>query len=104
MNFDFSTALVVSALISAITLALDRGNRLVPAIALVACVVEALIAFRIIHLSVSTFRVDVILPAILVVTGAICWSRSSTKSAVTAATVLTLVGAVQLLLALRVLH
>jgi len=46
----------------------------------------------------------VILPAVLVVTGGVCWSRSTAKSAITASTVIALVGLIQLLLALRVLR
>lgn len=101
---DFATALVVSALVSSIIVALNRGDRLVPAIAFVACAIEALIAFHIIQLSSAKFRIDVILPALLVITGGICWSRASTKSTITGSTVIALVGVIQLLLALRVFH
>ena len=104
MTIDFATALVVCALISAVTLTLHGGGRLVAVIALVACAIEALIAFRAIQLSSAKFRIDVILPAVLVVTGGICWSRSTTKSAITASTVIAIVGLIQLLLALRVLR
>jgi hypothetical protein len=101
---DFATALVVSALVSSIIVALNRGDRLVPAIAFVACAIEALIVFQIIQLSSAKFRIDVILPAILVITGGICWSRAATKSTITGSTVIAIVGLVQLLLALRLLH
>jgi hypothetical protein len=102
MTIDLSTALIVCALIASIVLTLDGGGRVIPAIAFVACVIEALIAFRVIQLSSAKFRIDVILPAVLAVTGGICWSRSSSKSAVTASTVIALVGLIQLLLAIRV--
>jgi hypothetical protein len=102
MTVDFGTALVVCALIASVVLALHSGARLFPAIALVACAIEALIAFRIIQLSSPRLRIDVVLPAILVVTGAICWSRSAAKSAITASTVIAVLGVVQLLLAIRV--
>lgn len=102
MTIDFATALVVCALIGAVLLVMQGGQRLVPVIALIACAIEALIAFHVIQLSSAKFRIDVILPAILVVTGGICWSRSSTKSAITGATVITLAGLIQLLHALRV--
>ena len=101
---DFATALVVCALVSSVILALSGGDRLVPAIAFVACAIEALMVFHLIQLSSAKFRIDVILPAILVITGGICWSRSSTKSTITAATVIAIVGLVQLLLALRLFH
>jgi len=102
MTIDFATALVVGALIASVMLALQGGQRLVPVIALVTCAIEALIVFRVIQLSSAKVRIDVILPAILVVTGGICWSRSSAKPGITASTVIALVGLVQLLLAIRV--
>jgi len=102
MTIDFNTALVVCALLASIALALGDGHRLVPMIALVACALEALIAFRVLQLSSAKLRIDVILPAVLVVTGGICWSRSSSKTAITASTVITIVGLIQLLYALHV--
>lgn len=104
MNIDFSTALVVCALLASVMLALGGGDRLVPALALVACALEALIVFRVIQLSSPKLRIDVILPAVLVVTGGICWSRSATKTAITASTVIAIVGLIQLLRAIQVLR
>jgi pantothenate kinase type III len=104
MTIDFGTALVVCALIASVMLVLHGGNRLVPGLAFVACAIEALIEFRVIQLSSPKLRIDVILPAVLVVTGGICWSRSTTKSAITASTVIALVGLIQLLQALHVLR
>jgi hypothetical protein len=104
MTIDFHTALVVCALIASVLLVLQGGERLIALIALVACALEALIAFRVLQLSSPRFRIDAILPAVLVVTGAICWARSAGKSAITAATVIALVGLIQLLHALHVLH
>jgi hypothetical protein len=104
MNIDFNTALVVCALIASVMLALSGGLRLIPVIALVACALEALIVFRVIQLSSPKLRIDVILPAVLVVTGGICWSRSATKSAITASTVIAIVGLIQLLRAIQVLR
>lgn len=102
MTIDFGTALIVCALIASVLLVLQGGERLVPLIALVACAIDALIVFRVIHLSSEKLRIDVILPAILVVTGGICWARSASKTAVTASTVIALVGLIQLLRALHV--
>jgi hypothetical protein len=104
LTIDFHTALVVCALIASVMLALGGGDRLFPAIALVVCAIEALSVFRVIQLSSPKLRIDVILPAVLVVTGGICWSRAATKSAITGATVITIVGLIQLLLALHVLR
>ena len=89
MTIDFGTALVVCALIASILLVLQGDARFVPLIALVACAIEALIVFRVIQLSSPKLRIDVILPAVLVVTGGIAWSRAATKSAATASTAFT---------------
>jgi hypothetical protein len=104
MTIDFGTALIVCALIAAVLLVLGGGERLVPLIALVACAIEAMILFHVIQLSSAKFRIDVILPAVLVVTGGICWSRAASKSAATASTVITWVGLIRLLQALHVLR
>jgi hypothetical protein len=101
MNLDFHTALVACALVAAVILVLRGGERLIPVIALVTCAIEALIVFHVIQLSSPRIRIDVILPAVLVVTGGIAWARSAGKSAVTASTVITLVGLIQLLLAIH---
>ena len=102
MTIDFGTALVVCALIASVMLALHGGARLIPLIALVACAIEALMVFRVIQLSSPRLRIDVILPAVLAVTGVICWSRSASKSAITASSVIAIVGVIQVLLAIRV--
>jgi len=102
MSIDFATALVVCALLASIALVVGGGNRLIPAIALIVCAIEALIAFRAIQISSSKIRIDAILPAVLAVTGAVCWSRAAAKTAVSAATVITIVGVIQLLLAIHV--
>jgi hypothetical protein len=104
MTIDFGTALIVCALVAAVTLVFQGGDRLVPAIALVVCAIEALIAFRVIHLSSAKIRIDVILPALLAATGVICWWRSAGKSAITASTAIAVIGLVQLFLVLRVFH
>ncbi|HVK75130.1 MAG TPA: hypothetical protein VM734_17495 [Kofleriaceae bacterium] len=101
MHISYSTALVAAALAGSILLVLQRGDRVFPIVAVVAAGVEALIVWRIIQLSSSTVRIDVILPALLAVAGAICWARSTDKPAVTAATVVTIVGLLQLLTALQ---
>ncbi|HZJ33898.1 MAG TPA: hypothetical protein VFD21_20145 [Vicinamibacterales bacterium] len=104
MTIDFASAVVVCALIASVMLVLQGGQRLVPMIAFVACAIEALIVFRVIQLSSAKFRIDVVLPAVLVVTGGICWSRSTAKSAITAATVIAIIGLIQLLMAIHMLR
>ena len=103
MHFNFATALVVAAFISAVIMVLNTGDKLFPLVALVATGIEMLITFRLISLSIASFKIETILAATMLVSGAICWSRASTKSSITAGTIIPLVGAVQLLWALNVL-
>ena len=102
MTIDFGTALIVCALIASVLLVLGGGERLIPLIALVACAIDALILFHVIQLSSAKLRIDVILPAVLVVTGGIAWSRAASKSAATASTVIAVVGLIRLFHALHV--
>ncbi|HEX3757279.1 MAG TPA: hypothetical protein VHW23_01175 [Kofleriaceae bacterium] len=104
MSIDFHTALAVCALVASVILVLQAGERLIPLIALVACAIEALSAFHVLQLSSPRVRIDMILPAVLVITGGIAWARSSSKPAISASTVLALVGVIQLVHALRVLN
>lgn len=104
MHVTFGTALVVAALVASAILVLPRGDRLFPALAVVAAGIEALIAFGIIVLASRSFRVDVILPALLAVAGVVSWARVTSKVHVSAATVVTVVGLIQLLLAVRLLR
>ncbi len=102
MHFGFSHSLVVVALISSLWLLLQGGDRMFPTLAAIASVVEALIAFGLLTLSVARFRVDVILPGLLVVAAAVCWTRATSKGAISAAAIATMVGAIQLAFALGV--
>jgi len=96
MHVSFPTALVVSALIASIVLVLNRGDRLWPVVACVAAGVEALMVFGLLTMSLSKFRIDVILPGVLLLAGALCWSKASSKSTITAASVVSLVAMIQL--------
>lgn len=104
MDLQLGTILIVSALIGSLVLFFERGGRVVPVIALIAAGIEALHHFDVVSLSSGKFRIDVILPALLVLAGGVCWSRTSTKSTITAATVVFAVGALQLLGALGMLR
>ena len=97
-------ALVVVALVSSGLLLAQSSERLFAGIAFVAAAVEALLAFHMMTLSLSSIRIDVILPAMLVVGGGMAWYRTTVKSHTTASTAVTLVGLLQLLEALRVLN
>jgi hypothetical protein len=103
MHIHTDTLLVVVALASSVVLLLEKSERTISLVAVIAAGVEALLAFGLMSLSLSKFRIDVILPGVLVVTGVILWMRSSPKTAVTAATLVTVVGGLQLAGALHLL-
>ncbi len=102
MHVNFGTALVGTAVVASVYLLLNKSDRMFPTLAVIASGVELLLVMGLMSLSLAKLRIDVILPALLVVSGAVCWSRVSDKGAITAATGLTLIGAIQLVLALRV--
>ena len=99
MHFGLGHSLVAIALVASIWLVLQKGDRLFPVLALVAAGIEAAIGFGVISLSIAKYRIDVILPALLVVAAVMCWTRATTKGAITAATCATFVGVVQLVVA-----
>ena len=103
MHIHTGNALIVVALVSSIVLLLEKSERTISLIAVIAAGVEALLAFGLMSLSLAKFRIDVILPALLVVAGAIAWARSSGKTAITAATLVSIVGALQLAGALHLI-
>jgi uncharacterized membrane protein YqgA involved in biofilm formation len=103
MHFNLGTALIATTLLAAIYLLLEKRERMVPAIAVVVTGVELLLAMGLMSLSLSKFRIDVIMPALVVGSGVVCWARSSEKGSITAATGLTVIGAIQLVLALHIL-
>ena len=101
MHLNYPTALVAIALVSSVVLVMARGDRIFPIVATAASALEALIAFELITFSVRSFRIDIVLPALLVLAGVVCWARMSTKGQITASTLVTVVGTLQLLAALR---
>jgi hypothetical protein len=103
MHVATHTALVVTALIGALVLVLPKGDRLYPAIAFLGAAIEALIVFKILSISVTKLRIDLLLGGMVAVGGALSWSRAGAKTHVTAAAVVTFIGLLQLLSSLDVL-
>jgi hypothetical protein len=95
--------MVVVALASSALLLAQSSERLFAGIAFVAAAIEALLTFKVMTLSLSSIRLDIVLPALLVVGGGMAWYRTTAKSHVTAGTIITLVGLLQLLEATHVL-
>ena len=103
MHFNLGTVLILTTFCASVYLLLNNSDRMFPTLAVLASGIQLLMAFGLMTLTLAKFRVDVILPAVLVVAGLVCWSRMSTKGTITAATIVTLMGATQLLGALRIL-
>ena len=88
--------MVLVALVGAIVLVARGGSRPFALAALLASGVEALLAFRLIQLSVVRVDLLTLLAAALLVSGGVCWYREGGKATVTSATAVALVGALQL--------
>lgn len=103
MHLSSGSVPVLTASLASLWLVVQRGDRKFALLALAASGVWALLALGVVSLSIARFHLDVILPALLAVGGAGCWTRALTKSSITAATVATLIGALQIVHALRLL-
>lgn len=103
MQFNMTTVLILVTFGASISLLLNKSDRVFPLLAVIASGIELLLAMGLMSLTLAKFRIDVILPSILVVSGVVCWTKVSTKGTITAATIVVLIGAIQLLGALRIL-
>jgi hypothetical protein len=93
-----TTVMILAALGASVVLVMQLKARLFPVIALAASALEALLAFRVFKLSFS--HMGLILGGALVVAGVAIWMKTGSKTPVTAATTVMLVGAIQVLAAL----
>jgi hypothetical protein len=89
-------AMVLAAVIASVVLVSQTEARLWAVVAVFASGLEALLAFRVIQLSVSGLNLTMLLALALVLAGGVAWAKASSKSSITAATALALVGAIQL--------
>lgn len=95
------TALAVAALAASIMLFLGHASRGLAVIALVASGLEVLMAFGWLVLNFRTsLPLQLVFGALIAIPAALIWLRVSAKTAVSAATVLALVGVLQVWLAL----
>jgi hypothetical protein len=104
MHLSFAHTSIIAALIASVWLVVQGGDRLFPLIAAVASGVEALMAFGLVNISTARVGIHLLLPALLAGAAAVCWARASTKTAITAAAVAALIGVMQVLEALAILH
>lgn len=103
MHFNMGTVLVITTLCAAIYLLMNKSDRMFPTIAAIAAGIQTAMLFGVMTLTLAKFRVDVILPAVLVVCGVVCWMKVSTKGTITASTLIALIAGIELLGALRIL-
>lgn len=90
-----STVLVFAALCASVLALLFTTQRLIAAVAVVVCALEAILRLGLIKISVAHFPLGIALGVTLAVTGLVLWVGASRKALVSAATVVTLVGAAQ---------
>jgi hypothetical protein len=89
------TALAIAALVASILLVMQLKQRLFAGIAVAVSGVEVLLALHVLHFGVRGVNLVLVLGAALAIAGGIVWSRSGGKTNITAATVVTLVGLIQ---------
>ncbi len=94
------TALAVAALAASIVLFLAHANRGLALIALVASGLEVAMAFGYLALHVSGVPLQLVFGLLIAIPAALMWLRVNAKTAVSAASILALVGALQVLLPL----
>jgi hypothetical protein len=104
MSFNMPTILVVTTFCAALYLLTNKSDRMWPTLAVIASGLQLLMLLGLMSLTLAKFRIDVILPALLVLAGVICWMKVSTKGTITAATLIMLIAAMELLGALRILN
>lgn len=91
----------IAALVAAAVLLFHAPGRIPALFAALAAGLELLLASGVISLHTGGFPMRLLLAVVLLVTGAIAYLRVSAKVAVSAATVVALVGLLQVVMSLR---
>lgn len=94
------TALAVAALAASIVLFLAHANRGLALVALIASGLEVAMAFGYLALRVSGVPLQLVFGLLIAVPAVLMWLRVNSKTAVSAASILALVGALQVILPL----
>lgn len=89
------------AVACSVVLLLQHRARVFPVVALVASGLELLMSLGVVHLNVGGFPLSLVLGAALLVGGVGVYVKASAKPVVSAATVVTLLGLIQVLGALH---
>ncbi len=90
-------AMAVAACAAAIFLVAGQTARILGAVALLASAIEVAMAFGLVRFSVAGLPLGLALGLCLAIPGLLAWLRSSSKAAITAAVVVTLVGVLQVI-------
>jgi len=96
MHFNMANLMILGALLASCVLVFRSAERLPAFIALAASALEALIAFRLVTIKGPPY-LGLILAALLALGGGWSWLRAGTKPAVSAATIVAVIGAIQLI-------
>jgi hypothetical protein len=96
------TVLALAALAGAVMLVVGSSSRVAAIVAVIAAAVDVAIRLGVIHLGVSGVSLALVIGFALAVPGVLTWLRVASKSAVSAATVVALVGALKVVLALGI--
>ena len=90
-------ALAVAGLAGAAFLVAGKAARFPGTVALLAAAIEVAMALGLVHFSVAGVPLGLVLGLCLAVPGLLAWLRSTSKAAITAATVVFLGGALQVI-------
>ncbi|MDC0667887.1 hypothetical protein [Nannocystis radixulma] len=94
---NVATVLVLAALSASILLFLRTRPRLLPILALVGSGVQALMLFKVVSLGGTGLPLALLLGGLLAASGVLLYLRVSSKPLIAAATVVAMVGAIQVL-------
>jgi hypothetical protein len=95
---NLHTALALSAFGFSVVLLLASASRALPAIALVASGLEALMALGYVRVGVAGVPLGLALGLGLAIPGLLAWFRSSGKAAIASASIVAFIGVLQVLL------
>jgi hypothetical protein len=94
---SMTTVLACIAVVAALVMTIQHRPLVFPIIALVVSGLEALMALHVLHFSIANLPLGLIFGGVLVVAGAMVYLKTSGKSVIAAATVVVVVGALQVL-------
>jgi hypothetical protein len=103
MQLTPATTSTVIALAASVILVVREDHKLFPTMAVLASGVEAVMAFGLMQISMKGFSLGLALAALLTVGGVFSWTRAREKTSVSTSAIVALVGALQLLVAVKMI-